>query len=175
FWHTNIFGGIWASIILLINWILIFVHVCCTTTVGESTCSFVWDWITLIALDVVIAFDIVFIVNPYTCLLTSTCSTQSQLTSINYIIQKISQFSSYTIYDSKKFLLEIQVGCTGLVFILTIIYIIIFIVCRIKFSKRDTTVYPIMNIHTPKCGLRVAQGPPIPNGNQPYLVRYPPN
>ncbi|CAF4076828.1 unnamed protein product, partial [Rotaria sp. Silwood2] len=145
FWHTNIFGGIWASIILLINWILIFVHVCCTTTVGESTCSFVWHWITLVALGVVIAFDI------------------------------IPQFSSYTIYDSKKFLLEIQVGCTGLVFILTIIYIIIFIVCRIKFSKRDTTVYPIMNTHTPKCGLRVAQAPPIPNGNQPYLVRYPPN
>lgn len=25
FWHTNVFGGIWASIILFVNWILIFV------------------------------------------------------------------------------------------------------------------------------------------------------
>jgi hypothetical protein len=25
FWHTNIFGGIWASIFVFINWILIFV------------------------------------------------------------------------------------------------------------------------------------------------------
>ncbi|CAF1197581.1 unnamed protein product [Rotaria sordida] len=175
FWHTNIFGGIWTSIILLVNWILIFVHVCCKTTVSVSTCSFVWHWITLIALGILIAFDIVFILNPYTCLLTSTCSTQSQLTSLNYIIQKIPQFSNYTIYDSKKFLFLIQVGCAGLAFILTIIYIVIFIVCRIKFHKHITTVYPTMDIHTPKHGLRVAQAPPIPYGNRSYFVSHPPN
>ncbi|CAF0849426.1 unnamed protein product [Rotaria sp. Silwood1] len=158
--------------ILLVNWILIFVHVCCRTTVGTSTCSFVWHGITLVALSVVIAFDILFILNPYICLSTSTCSTQSQLTSINYIIQKIPQFSSYTIYDSKKFLFEIQIGCAGLAFALTIIYIVIFIVCRIKYTKRDITVYPTMDIHTPKHGLRVAQAPPIPYGNQSYIVPY---
>jgi hypothetical protein len=125
----NIFGGIWASIIVFINWILIYVtgrlskekvysndsiiSVCCTTTICASTCAFIWNVITLLALGVLITFDIIFILNPYTCVLTPTCSTQPQVISINSLIQLIPSFKNYTSYDSKKFLLEIQVGCAG--------------------------------------------------------------
>jgi hypothetical protein len=131
FWHTNIFGGIWASIILLINWILIFatgkwpkresrcerdvrfLSVCCTTTIGTSTCALVWNIITLMALSVLIGFDIIFILNPFACVLTSTCSSQPQVISLNFIMQLFPPFKNYSSYDSKKFFLQIQVGCAG--------------------------------------------------------------
>jgi hypothetical protein len=129
FWHTNIFGGFWGSILIFINWILIYVTgrneiiylnetfflilVCCTTTTGASTCAFIWNIITLLGLGALIAFDIIFILNPYTCILTRTCSTQPQVISLNSLMQLIPPFKNYSSYDSKKLFLEIQVGCVG--------------------------------------------------------------
>ncbi|CAF0851737.1 unnamed protein product [Adineta ricciae] len=160
FWHTNIFGGIWASFTILINWILLYMTVCCRTTVGASTCALFWNLITLIALGVLIAFDIIFILNPYTCLLTSTCSTQPQVISLNSIMQLIPAFHDYSSYDSKKFFLQIQVGCAGGAFLISLLYIIIYIVCRMKLNGHVRDI--------PK----VASAPPLPSGfptaPQPY-------
>lgn len=176
FWHTNIFGGIWGSIIIFINWILIYVTgrkvnmylekrlfsfsilVCCRTTVGASTCALIWNIITLMATGVLVAFDIIFILNPYTCLLTPKCSTQPQVVSLNSIMQLIPTFKNYSSYDSKKFFLEIQVGCVGkikisyyltllffnigIAFIISFIYIIIYIVCKTKNRRRIDCDYP---------------------------------
>lgn len=175
FWHTNVFGGVWATIILYVNLILIFVTsiyiffsfnkfvnlyfilVCCATTVRASTCSFVWNFITLIAFATLIVFDVIFITNPYTCILTPTCSNQTQLTSFNYVVQNISPFQSYSIYDSKKLFLQIQVGCAGLAFLISIIYVIIFLICRLKLRKRAIIDNPNAPIVHKKRGLRVAQ------------------
>lgn len=71
----------------------------------------------------------------------------------------ISQFNSYTIYDSKKLFLEIQVGCAGLAFVLSIVYIIIFLVCRLKLRKRIIKDNPAAVIAPRKHGLRIAQAP----------------
>lgn len=174
FWYTNVFGGIWVSIILFVNWILIFVTgrekekivlrsivsllVCCTTTLRASTCSLVWHVITVVACALLIAFDIVFVLNPYTCLLTSTCSSQSQVISLNFLMQTLPQFSTYTSYDSKQLILEIQLGCTCLAFLLSIVYIIIFVVCRLKLMKNGVKDMP----PTPKHGFRVAKAPELP-------------
>lgn len=89
------------------------ISVCCTTTIRASTCAFIWNIITLLALGVLIVFDVIFILNPYTCVLTSTCSTQPQVISLNSLMQLIPAFKNYTSYDSKKFFLQIQVGCAG--------------------------------------------------------------
>ncbi len=86
---------------------------CCTTTIRASTCAFIWNLITLLALGVLIAFDIIFILNPYTCILTPTCSTQPEVFSLNSVMQLIPAFKDYTTYDSKEFFLKIQVSCAG--------------------------------------------------------------
>ncbi len=142
-----------------------------------------------------ITFDIIFILNPYTCVLTPTCSTQPQLISLNPIIQLISPFNNYTYltstqppvvsfnsimqlispfknytsYDSKKFFLEIQVGCAGIkkmilylymikyffysnigvAFIISLIYIFIYIARRIKITERIVQDYPAPAIAHP--------------------------
>ena len=179
FWHTNVFGGIWASIILLINWILIFVTgiscfscihfsiddffslVCCASTVRASTCSFIWNFITLVTFAVLIVFDVIFILNPYTCILTPTCDSQPQSFSFNYIVQTIPQFENYSLYDSKKLFLEIQVGCAGLAFLTSVIYIVVFLFCRLKLRDRAISDNPITAILPPKRGLRIARAPLI--------------
>jgi hypothetical protein len=91
------------------NIYLFLILVCCTTTIAASTCALIWNIITLLALGVLIVFDVIFIVNPNTCLLTSTCSTRPQVISLNYIMQLIPPFKHYSIYDSKRFFLRIQV------------------------------------------------------------------
>lgn len=149
--------------------------VCCKPTVRASTCSFAWNFITLIALATLIVFDIIFILNPYTCILTPTCSTQSEIISLNYIVQQISQFKNYTIYDSKKLFLEIQVGCAGLAFLISIVYIIIFLICRLKLRKRSIIDNPAVAAIPPqKRGLRIAQPPPLPFTNPANIVPYKP-
>jgi len=138
FWYMNVFGGVWGSIVLLINWITIYSTVCCSPSVRRSTCSLVWNIITLITMGVLIAFDIVFILNPSTCLLTPSCATQSEIISLNFIMTSISQFKYYTTFDSKKLFLEIQVGCAGLAFVLSLIYIVVYIVCKVKLKNRTS-------------------------------------
>ncbi|CAM4806392.1 unnamed protein product [Rotaria magnacalcarata] len=135
FWHTNLFGGVWTSFVLFINIILIYSTVCCITTIGASTCAFMWNLLTLLTLAALIALDIIFIMNPTTCWLTPTCSEQPQVVSLNYLIQMIPIFKNYTPYDSKKLFLEIQLGCAGVACIISFIYIITYIVCKIKVNK----------------------------------------
>ena len=136
--------------------------VCCATTTAASICSFVWNLITLIAFGVLIAFDIIFIITPTTCILTPTCTNQTQITSLISAIQTVPQFSSYSIYDAKRLFLEIQVGCAGGAFLISIIMIIIFIVCRVKLRKRPVQKHHQAPVVTPRRhGLRVAQAPPM--------------
>jgi hypothetical protein len=160
--------------------------VCCTTTIRASTCAFIWNIITLLALGVLIAFDIIFIINPYTCVLTPTCSTQSQIVSLNSIMQLIPAFENYTSYDSKKFFLEIQVGCAskeknswvfflrtifsiGVAFVISLIYIFIFIACRIKIRDRLVQDYPAPPTAPPPPPL-----PPTPLHHEFPVAKTPP-
>ena len=154
FWHSNVFGGFWASFILFINWILIFVtgfrlflflfilmfcfsfSVCCNSSVRASTITFFWHLITLIAFGLLIMFDTIFILNPTTCLLTFTCSSQPKKISLNFLMQRVPQFSTYTNYDSKKFFLQIQLICASIVFFFTCTYIFIFLRCQTKLQER---------------------------------------
>ncbi|CAF1031580.1 unnamed protein product [Rotaria sordida] len=173
FWHTNIFGGIWASIIIFINVIVIYATVCCITTIGSSTCAFIWNLITLLTLGILIAFDIIFILNPYTCFLTPKCSTQSQIISLNYLMQMIPTFRNYSSYDSKKLFLEIQVGCAGVACIVSFIYIIIYIVCKMKIHQRVVHDYSAPVIaHPPPIA---PPPPPSPYYHHTYpLIHAPP-
>ncbi|CAF0957916.1 unnamed protein product [Didymodactylos carnosus] len=139
FWYMNVFGGIWGSIILFINWITIYTTVCCSPTIGASTCSLVWNILTIIAMGALVGFDISFILNPSTCLLTPTCTTQSEIINLQFIMTNIAPFKNYTFYDSKKLFLEIQVGCAGLALLLSIIYVIIYIVCKNKLKNQTTS------------------------------------
>ncbi|UJR30891.1 hypothetical protein I4U23_018401 [Adineta vaga] len=161
FWHTNIFGGIWASFAIFINWTLLCTAVCCRSTIGTATCSLIWNIITLLALGVLIAFDIIFILNPYTCLLTSTCSSQPQFINLNSLIQLIPGFQNYTSYDSKRFFLQIQVGCAGAAFLISLIYIIIYIVCKVK-----------LRVHVQDVPTK-ASAPPLPPGYPIAQAPYP--
>ncbi|CAF0748245.1 unnamed protein product [Didymodactylos carnosus] len=88
---------------------------------------------------VLVAFDIVFILNPHTCVLTSTCTTQSELISVQSVMNSITPFKNYTIYDSKKLFLEIQVGCAGLALLISLVYIIIYYICKTKFKNQTAT------------------------------------
>jgi len=176
---------------------------------------------------VLITFDIIFILNPYTCVLTPKCSTQPQLISLNPIIQLISPFKNYTYstqptvvsfnsimqlispfknytsYDSKKFFLEIQVGCAGIkkndslfymikylfysnigvAFIISLIYIFIFIARRIKITERIVQDYPAPAIaHPPPVypplphhhEFPIANAPPPPNHHEFPIANAPP-
>ncbi|CAF2469618.1 unnamed protein product [Rotaria sp. Silwood2] len=172
FWHTNIFGGIWASIIVFINVIVIYATVCCITTIGSSTCALIWNLLTLLTLGTLIAFDVIFILNPDTCFLTPTCSTQSQIISLNYIMQMIPPFKNYTSYDSKKIFLEIQVGCAGVACIISFIYIVIYIACKMKIHQRVVHDYsaPVI-VHPPPVPIAhsspIAMAPPSPYHHYP--------
>ncbi|CAF3489359.1 unnamed protein product [Rotaria sp. Silwood1] len=207
FWHTNVFGGIWASIMIFINVIVIYATVCCITTIGSSTCALIWNLLTLLTLGVLIAFDVIFILDPYTCFLTPTCSTQSQIISLNYLIQMIPSFKDYTSYDSKKLFLEIQVGCAGknydftffytidylysflnvgVACIISFIYIIIYIACKMKIRQRVVHDYSAPVIAHPTLvpfappplpphhqhAFPVAEAPPMPWINQANNMPY---
>lgn len=119
--------------------------------------------------------------NPSTCILTTTCTSQSEWISLNWIMQLIPPFKNYTSTDSKKFFLEIQVGCAGkkkagcfffyfliylnlgAAFVISLIYIFIFIACRIKVRERVIQDFPAP----------VATAPPPPSLSPPQY-EYPP-
>ncbi|CAF0896751.1 unnamed protein product [Didymodactylos carnosus] len=109
----------------------------------------------------IVVFDTVFILNPYTCILTPSCSTQPQLISLNYLMTGISSFKNYSTYDSKKLFLEIQVGCAGLALLLSIIYVIIYIVCRVKLRNKTGVAATAATAAT-------APNPPAVQPNNPY-------
>ena len=157
FWHANVFGGIWASLILFINWILIFVtgflielndrstffsffSVCCKTTFRASMCSLLWHLLTIVAFCVLIGFDIWFFVDPYTCILTKNCSQQSQEISLNPIIRNHRQIANYTTEDPKRYFLRIQLFCACLVLILALLYVAIFNLCRFRYRQVMATM-----------------------------------
>lgn len=106
-----------------------------------------------------IVFDVLFILDPTMCLLTPTCASQAQVFSYNNIVQTIPQFQSYTIYDSKKLFLQIQVGCAGLAFLISLIYIIIFLICRFKLRERAIIDNPNTAMLPRRHGLRVSRPP----------------
>jgi hypothetical protein len=88
------------------------------------------------------------------------------LISLNFILQTIPQFSSYSIYDSKKLFLKIQVGCAAAAFVISLLYIIIFLVCRIKLDKRK--VIP------KRPDFNAPRAPPVFYANPANRYPYPP-
>jgi len=143
FWTTNVFAGAWCGIIMLAHFIALFVAGC---GVPKSAASFRAVVITVIALaacGAMIGFDAYFIAQPSACILTPQCSSYTNSTTVfSYVFQSsfwtvfhnVGPFSSYT-QSQTKFLFEvIQLGVGGFCFILCIVYMIIYYVCRSKAS-----------------------------------------
>jgi hypothetical protein len=84
---------------------------------------------------------------------------------LNSIIQSIPTFQNYTSYDSKKFFLEIQVGCAGVAFVISLIYIFIFIACRMKIRDRVVQDYPTHPT--------APSAPPLPPPPAPLYPQFP--
>ena len=77
-------------------------------------------------------------------------------------MRTLPQFANYSSYDSKSLFLEIQLGCTGLAFLLSILYIVIFVVCRLKLIRHGVKDLPVAVTSTAEHGLRVGKAPPLP-------------
>lgn len=150
--HRSVQRTFWFSTNKTFDWTWLLV--CCTQTIGAATCALIWNLITLLALAILIVFDVIFILNPSTCILTPTCSSQPEVFSLNFIMQLFPMFKNYTALDSKKFFLTIQVGCAGKniwrfsfdnfelflrflggAFVISALYILIYIICRSRIKN----------------------------------------
>ncbi len=92
-----------------------------------------------------LSFDAVFIAQPSTCILTPSCvSNANSTTMFSYYFQQsfytlftnLSTFKTYTLSQAKFLFQTIQLGVACLCFVLTLIYIIIYYVAKSKASKR---------------------------------------
>jgi hypothetical protein len=81
--------------------------------------------------------------------------------SLNFILQTIPQFSNYSIYDSKIFFLKIQVSCAAAAFLISLIYIIIFLICRLKLHRRAIKDNPAVSLIPKRHDLRAAPALPV--------------
>ncbi|CAF4115611.1 unnamed protein product [Rotaria magnacalcarata] len=141
FWFTNVFAGLWTGLFIFASALSICCGVnCCKTSEMGPKCAAWLNGLSLVPLSLLIAFDIAFLVNPYMCILTPACASQTPLTSYQFM-QNLPAFSNYTSYNSKKLFRLIQISCAGLAFILCIIYIVSYriILKRIQLENTTTT------------------------------------
>lgn len=91
-----------------------------------------------------ISFDIVFLVKPSTCILTSSCaSNAASMTLFSYYFRegffvafhKLSAFETYSETQAKFLFQVVQASVGGLCFILGIVYLIVFIVAKFRANK----------------------------------------
>jgi hypothetical protein len=115
-----------------------FLSVACTS----KRCCFIYyivaDIWALVGLGALIGFDIYFLIYPYTCLLTSTCTSNPSVTSYQFM-QALPAFKSYTSYDSKRLFFYIQIGCAGLCFLILLIHLIVSCI-HVRKRKRWTLI-----------------------------------
>ena len=101
--------------------------------------SIVSDILSLISLCVLLGFDIYFIVNINTCLLTSTCTSRASITSFQFM-NSLPAFSSYSTDQSKRLFLYIQVSCGGCCILIVLVHTI---VSCISISKSGYVYYTV--------------------------------
>jgi len=145
FWTANVFAGGWCGLILLVQCVALFISGCCKPTPTAAFKAVVITVIALVACAALISFDALFIAQPSTCILTSSCATNANSTTIfSYTFQQnfwstfnsLSAFKSYSLSQSKFLFQTVQLGVGGLSFILCIIILIIYYVCSSKAKKQ---------------------------------------
>ncbi|CAF0861663.1 unnamed protein product, partial [Didymodactylos carnosus] len=170
----------------------------CCRKKSASTRAMIIAVIIIIACGTAVSFNIAFIIQPSTCILTSSCQSNSNSTSIfSYTLQKnfltvfqsLGAFSTYTVSQAKFLFQVIQLSVAGLCFFLNIIYIIICYVYRNKlkniqrifpenYQQFPYSAYydypPRQQMHFPP---RVQHDPNIPRQQMqfPTQVQYNPN
>ena len=101
--------------------------------------------IGLLACTALIIFDAIFIAQPTTCLLTSSCAKNADSnTTFDYNFRRSfyskfnswDSFESFTERDTKHFFQTIQVSVGSFCFVLCIIYLIVYYICKSK-SKAE--------------------------------------
>jgi hypothetical protein len=118
---------------------------CCFTGPKAAFISAIITAVNLLAFALLISFDAVFIAQPSTCLLTSTCANQSVSTSsFSYTMSQnfftafnsLNGFKSYTLSQSKYLFQTVQIsfGCLG--FVLSVLLLVLYIMARQIYSNQ---------------------------------------
>jgi len=145
FWTTNVFAGGWCGLVMLIHFLAVSVSACCSPGPSAAFRAVIITIIALLASAALISFDAVFIAQPSTCILTSSCASNSVSTTIfSYNFQQafftlfnnLSPFRTYTQTQAKFLFQTIQLGVGCLCFVLCLIYLIVYYVTKSKASKR---------------------------------------
>jgi len=123
---------------------------CCLPGPKAAFRTLIITFVGLLATALLISFDGVFIAQPTTCILTSSCQSNAESnTTFSYSFQQsfyntiISKdpFKSYTITQIKLLCQATQIGAGCLCFIICVIYVIIYYVC-IKKAKSKVKISP---------------------------------
>ncbi|CAF1453547.1 unnamed protein product [Didymodactylos carnosus] len=125
-----------------------YMHSCCSPSSSAATRAFVITIISLLATALLISFDAVFIALPSTCILTSSCvSNSAQTSGWSYTLSSsflttfktLSPFTNYTSTSAKYLFQTIQLGVGCLCFVLSVIYVILYLIYK---SKAKKSIYP---------------------------------
>ncbi len=118
---------------------------CCSPGPKSAFIAAIIGVVGLVATAALIAFDAVFIAQPSTCILTSSCTANSvSNTTFSYNFQQSfyklfnswGPFTSYGQSQAKLLFHSIQIGIGGLCFILCLIYLIIYYVYANKAKEQ---------------------------------------
>lgn len=132
-WYTNIFGGVWTSLILCHYSVTIFINSTCSIHARRETPGIVSldcaeerrlrkyatfsNVLVIVTLIALIVFDIIFLSEPQTCFFASNCLDKAPL------IESIgSIFGEDTPVEFKRTMFIIQLNCAGLSLFLCIVY-----------------------------------------------------
>ncbi|CAF1403184.1 unnamed protein product [Adineta ricciae] len=121
FWYTNVFAGCWTSVILFHYTITVFINNCGSMRRLKKYAIFS-SILLILSLAALIGFDILFIVRPETCLLTSNCTEQAVFLSPEFIFD-ISILAEYNQQELKQLIFFIQLGCAAFCLCACIIYL----------------------------------------------------
>jgi len=145
FWTTNVFAGGWCGLVMLVHFFALAVAGCCSPGPPSAFRAVIITIIALVACATLISFDAVFIAQPSTCILTSSCSSNAASSTIfsytfqqsfNTIFTGLTPFKSYTQSQTKFLFQTIQIGVGSLCFVLCIIFLIIYYVTKSKALKQ---------------------------------------
>ncbi|CAF1409081.1 unnamed protein product [Adineta ricciae] len=146
FWVTNVFAGGWCGIIVLIHAIFLFIAGLCSPGPSSAFRAALLTILMFIACGALIAFDIAFIVQPSTCILTSSCSDNAYSSSVfSYsfrssffsVFNSWDPFKTYTQNQVKLLCQAIQLGLAGLCIIVGIVYLVIYFECLRRLKKHQ--------------------------------------
>ncbi|UJR38516.1 hypothetical protein I4U23_031182 [Adineta vaga] len=146
FWITNVFAGGWCGIVVLIHAIALFVAGLCSPGPSSAFRAALLTILLFIACGALISFDIAFLIQPTTCILTSSCSANAySSTAFNYgfrssfyqVFNSWEPFKTYSESQVKVLCQAIQLGLAGLCLILGIAYLVIYFECLRRLKKHQ--------------------------------------